>query len=172
MPRTLADGKTKLTLLITEPAIPDAPTAAELNAGIDVSCKVLASDFLWGATDSDKVAEKALCDEGNANALAASNYQAGISLWRFFDPAGGFDAIEDAGFEAVKEKGTTLWGYARKTDKKATEAWATGDEIYLGLEVATDNPQAPSDMSGYIKYRIPLEPQRGWPFIEVGPVSP
>lgn len=172
MPRTLADGKTKFTILITEPANPEAPTAEELNDGLDLSCKVIDSDFTWGATDSDKVAEKALCDEGNANAIGASNYQAGITLWRFFATAGGFDAIEDAGFAAVKVKGTTLWGYARKTDKKSTEAWETGDEIYLGLEVTTDNPQTPSDMSGYIKYRVPMEPQRGYPFITVGPVTP
>lgn len=172
MPRTLADGKTKFTILTTEPADPANPTEEELNAGEDLSCKVLGSDFTWGATDSDKVAEKALCDEGNANAIGASNYQAGISLWRFFATAGGFDAIEDAGFDAVKIKGTTLWGYARKTDKKATEPWAAGDEIYLGLEVTTDNPQTPSDMSGYIKYRIPMEPQRGYPFIAVAPNTP
>lgn len=172
MPRTLADGKKKFTILITEPVDPEAPTATELNAGIDLSCKVLSSDFMWGATDSDKVAEKALCDEGNANAIGASNYQAGMSLWRYFATSGGFDAIEDAGFDAVKVKGTTLWGYARNTDKKSTEPWATGDEIYLGGEVITDTPQPPTDMAGFIKYRVPMEFQRGYPFIEVGPVTP
>ena len=64
-------------MLTTKPANPAAPTATELNAGIDLSCDVMASDFTWGATDSDKVAEKALCVENNANALGASNFAAG-----------------------------------------------------------------------------------------------
>lgn len=168
MPRTLADGKTKFTILTTAPADPAAPTVTELEAGIDVSCHILSSDFTWGATDSDKVAEKALCDVGNANAIGASNFQAGVTMWRYFDASGGFDETEDAGFEALKTKGTTLYGYARRTDKGAREAWATGDEIFLGAEVVTDEPQPPSDLSGYIKWRVPMEVQRGYPFIEVG----
>ncbi|MGO1607593.1 MAG: hypothetical protein ACTHXF_08960 [Brevibacterium yomogidense] len=167
MPRTLADGKTKFTILTARPEDPAAPTATELNAGIDLSCDILSSDFTWGATDSDKVAEKALCDVGNANAIGASNFQAGVTLWRYFAPEGGFDETEDAGFEALKRKGTTVWGYARKTDKLSTEDWEAADEIYLGAEVSTDEPQPPSDQGGYIKWRVPMEPQRGYPFTEV-----
>lgn len=167
MPRTLADGKTKFTILTTKPANPEQPTATELNAGIDVSMKILASDFTWGATDSDKVAEKPLGAEGNANAIGAGNYQGAATFWRYFAAAGGFDASEDAGFEAVKEKGTTLWGYARRTDKRSTEDWAADDEIYLGAEFATDTPQPPSDAGGFIKWRVPFEIQQGYPFIKV-----
>ena len=57
--KVLADGKTKFTVLTTKPANPAAPTAAELNAGIHLSDHVLTSDFTFGATDSDKFAEKA-----------------------------------------------------------------------------------------------------------------
>lgn len=167
MARVLADGKTKFTVLITAPLNPAAPTATELNAGIDLSCDILSSDFTWGATDSDKVAEKALCDAGNSNAIGASNYSAGFTLWRKFATAGGFDATAEAGWAAVKEKGATLYGYARQTDKDATEAWAASDEIYLGAEFITDTPQR-TDGSGFIKYRVPAEVQRGYPFIAVG----
>ena len=73
MPRVLADGKTKFTILTTKPANPEAPTATELNAGIDLSASVLASDFNWSNADSDRVAEKALADSGNSNAIGASN---------------------------------------------------------------------------------------------------
>ena len=55
-----------------------------------------------------------------------------------------------------------MWGYARETAKESTEAWAAADEIYLGLEVLTDSPQRLGDGGGYIKRRIPMEPQRGW----------
>lgn len=166
MPRVLADGKTKFTILTTKPADPGAPTATELNAGIDLSCNVLTSDFNWSATDSDKIAEKALCDVGNSNAIGASNYTTGFTLWRYFLTAGGADTAADAGFTAVKEKGTTLWAYARETDKDSTEDWAAGDDIYLGGEVINDTPQR-LDGTGFIKRRIPLEAQRMYDNIEV-----
>ena len=164
--RVLADGKTKFSVLTTKPVNPAAPTATELNAGIDLSQDVLSSDFTFGAVDSDKIAEKALGDEGNANAIGASNYQAGFTLWRKFATAGGFDATAETGWAALKEKGTTLWAYARQMDKDASETWAATDEIYLGAELITDTPQR-TDGTGFIKYRIPAEVQRGYPFVEV-----
>lgn len=166
MARVLADGKTKFTILTTAPANPAAPTATELNAGIDLSCDILSSDFTWGATDSDKIAEKALCDEGNANAIGASNYAGGFTLWRKFLTAGGFDDANETGWAAVKEKGATLFGYARQMDKESTAAWVAADEIYLGAEFITDTPQR-TDGTGFIKFRCPVEIQRGYPFIEV-----
>lgn len=163
MPKSLADGHVKLTILTDEPANPGAPTVAELNAGIDFSCAVLASDFTWSAADSDKVAERALCDTNNKNALGADNFQAGITLFRMFDAVtGAVDETEDEAFQAVKAKGTTVWGYVRENGKLATAAWAADDEIPLGMELLTDNPQRPQNAGGYIKNRVPLEPQRGW----------
>lgn len=167
MPRMLAEGRKKFTILTTPPANPEAPTAAELNAGIDLSCKVLASDFNWSATDSDKIAEKALCDEGNANAIGASNYTVGFTLWRYWLDGGGTDPEEDVAFEALKVKGVELHGYARLTDKKATDDWEAGDEIYLGGRFSPDNLQQPGDAGGWQKARVPGEMQRGYPYIEV-----
>lgn len=166
--RSLADGHIKLILLTTKPANPGAPTAAELSAGIDISCNILASDFTFGATDSDKVAEKALCTVGNANALGPSNYQAGVTFFRYFDTTTkNPDLTADAGFQAVKVKGTTVWLYARKTAKLSTAAIAAADELYMGAEVATDSPQTPSDQGGWIKSRVPMEVQNAWEYIPV-----
>ena len=166
MARVLADGKTKFTVLTTKPANPAAPTAAELNAGIDLSLDVLSSDFTFGAVDSDKVAEKPLGATGNANAIGASNYQIGFTLWRKFLTAGGFDTANESGWAALKVKGATLWAYARQTDKAATAAWTSSDEIYLGAEFTNDTPQR-TDGTGFIKYRVPGEVQNGYPFIAV-----
>lgn len=164
--RLLADGKTKFTVLTTKPANPAAPTAAELNAGIHLSDNILTSDFVFGAVDSDKVAEKPLGSSGNANAIGASNFQLAFTLWRKFLTAGGFDAADEAGWAAVKVKGATLYAYARQTDKEASAAWASADEIYLGAEFSNDNPQR-TDGTGFVKYRCPCEVQKGYPFIAV-----
>lgn len=168
MPRSLADGRVKFTLLTTKPANPAAPTVTELNAGIDASCNVLASDFNFGAAASDKVNEGALCEDTNAQTSGRSNFVAGFTPFRYFDETGESDPAEgDDVFQAVKVKGTTVWAYARKTSKKSTEAWAAGDEIYLGAEIVTDNLTPPSDMGGWIKWRQDADVQAGYPFIEV-----
>ena len=157
--RVLAEGKTKFTILTTKPANPAAPTATELNAGIDLSCDILSSDFTWSATDSDKVSEPALCDANNSNAIGKGNYQAGLTLWRKFLTAGGPDVANEAGWAALSEKGAEVYGYARETDKDSTELWEAADEIYLGGSVVTDTPQR-TDGTGFLKRRIPMEPQR------------
>jgi hypothetical protein len=165
MPRSLADGRTKFTILTTKPTNVAAPTIIELNAGIDASCNILGSDFTFGAGDSDKVAEKALCTINNANSLGAGNYTAGITVFRYYTGTGAADATADTVFAAVKVKGTTLYCYARRTGKLSTAAWAATDEIFLGAEVLTDEPQPPGDLGGYIKYRVPMEVQAAYPFI-------
>lgn len=160
MPKSLADAHTKVAVLTTAPANPAAPTVAELNAGINAASRILASDFTFSATDSDKVAEKSLADANNVNALSASNFTAGMTIFRFFNAGTGVaEPTEDALFTATKTKGTTLYIYARKTGKLESAAWAASDEIYLGGALLTDSPQEPSDAGGYIKKRIPLEPQ-------------
>lgn len=168
MPRSLADGRTKFTLLTTRPENPQAPTASELNAGIDASCAVLASDFNFGAAASDKLNEGALCEDSNANTSTRSNFVANFTLFRYYDETGESAAEEgDDAFQAVKVKGTTLWAYGRRSPKRSTEDWETGDEIFQGAEISTDNLLPPSDMGGWIKWRQEADVQSGWPFIEV-----
>jgi hypothetical protein len=167
MPKSLEDGHINFTILTDEPTIPDAPTATELNAGIDASCAILNSDFQWSATDSDKNPEKPLCQENNSNALGASNFQGAITVFRLFDATdpGKADATADAVFAAVKTKGTELWCYARRTGKPAKDDWAALDESYLGAHVITDTPQVLQ--GGFIKERVNLEIQEAYDHIAV-----
>lgn len=168
MPRTLANAKTKFTILTEEPVDWLAPTATELNAGIDASDRIMDSDFNFGATDSEKVAEKTLADENNANAISSGNYQAAFTAFRFHDATTGApDPTGDVVHDACKVKGTELWLYGRRTGKKSTAAWAADDEIFLAAHVITDNLQPPGDLGGYIKERVPTEVQDAAAFIEV-----
>jgi hypothetical protein len=161
MPKSLADGHTKLTQLIEAPADPTAPTDDELNAGEDIQCEILASDYTFTFVDSDKIAEKALCDSGNVNAIGPSNLQAAMTFFRrYVAGTGAVATAEEPGYQATKVKGTTTWVYQRKSGKLETEAWAADDE-FLGMELLSDNPQEVTG-GGYIKRRIPFEPQGGW----------
>lgn len=166
MPKSQAAGHTRTVLLLDAPVDPENPTAAELNAGIYISCDILDDDFTFGATDSDKIAEKAQCEANNSNSLGASNYEAGITPFRSFDDVGVSDA-DDNVFQATKVKGTEAYMYSRRTSKGSKETMAAGDELYLGAKVITDEPQSPQDKGGFIKYRVPMEVQEAWPFIEV-----
>lgn len=164
--RVLADEHIKFTILTAAPADPSAPTATELNAGIDASCLVFADDFRWTATDSERVGERALCESTAAEAPGISNYDLAFTAWRYFDDTTGApDPTADSLFQAVKEKGTELYGYVRRTGKRHDAAWASGDEIQLGGRFTTDTPQ--TDGTGFVKYRIPTLPQAMHDFIEV-----
>lgn len=164
MPKSLEDGHIKFTILTEAPVDPKIPTLTELNGGIDASCSILNSDFSWTATDSDKNAEKPLCQENNSNSLGASNYTGAITLFRLFDVTDpGKADVADLVWAAVKTKGTELWCYARRTGKLAGLPWVTLDEIYLGGHVITDTPKV--IQGGFIKEQVVLEFQEAYPNI-------
>ena len=165
--RMLSEGHHKMTFLTTKPANPAAPTAAELNAGIDASCLITREGFAWTMADSDTVDDAPLCTTGKAVAPGPDNYNLAITLYRWWKAVGGpgADATADALHAATKTKGAVLWGYHRITDKLSTEDWATADEIHLGAEVWCDWPQDVT--GGWIKERVPVHANQGWPHIVV-----
>ena len=160
MPKTLADARTRLVALTTKPANPAAPTVTELTAGIDLSCRILKSDYRLSPVASDTVPDTELCSEGNAVTFGASNYEGSVTPFRYLTEDGKADATNDVAWDALKEKGTELWLYERE-GPKYDAAWAAADEVD-GYEVVTDNPQKPSDRAGFIKRVVPLGVQRAW----------
>ena len=158
MPKTLADGRTKLVALTAAPADPEAPTVAELTAGVDLSCKILKSDYRLSATGSDTINEAELCSTGNAVTYGASNYEGTVTVFRYLDATGAPETGEDDAWDALKAKGTTLWLVERE-GPEYDSAWAAGDEVDV-YEVVTDSPQKPTDRTGFIKRTVPLGVQR------------
>lgn len=172
MPRSLAEGKTKVVLLADIPADPKVPTITELEAGVDASCAIVASTFNLGPQASQTVDEKALCEEGNVQAFGSSEYACEFDAFRYFletsegglpDETGGVSQgeIGDAVFQMLKTKGTISYIYMREINKKATEDFAE-DEPLWGFKVAVDNPQRPTETTGYIKRHIVGLVQKAW----------
>lgn len=153
-PRTLADGRIKLVAMTVQPADLKSPTVAELTAGVELSCRILKSDYKLGATASDTISEPALCATSNTAALGPSNFEGSITPFRYLDETGKADAENDVAWEALKEKGTLLW-IAEREGPMFDQDWAVGDEVSV-YEVVTDTPQKPSDRGGYIKRTVPL----------------
>ena len=153
--KSLADGKTKVTILPTRPANPKAITLTELEAGIEASCAILTSDYNVGAATSESVDEKALCQTGNASTWGAENGTIEFTLFlEFDDETKELDLTSDAGkaFEAVKFKGTEIYLVQRENFKFSTDDWEAGDgyEYFHGI---ADNPQH-VDRTGYTKRKI------------------
>ena len=171
MPKSLADAKTKFTILTTKPTDPSKPTLTELAAGINAEGYVLSSDFTFTAAASDTVAEKELDVAGNAQSLGNANHTCEFTPFRYYaEGAATPDATADVLFAAVKERGTELWCYARKGDKAGKEAWASGEEIYMGAHIVTDTPQQ-VDLTGWIKVKIVGLIQEAWDYITVAPAA-
>lgn len=168
MPKSLADGRKKVSIMSVMPVDGFAPKVTELAAGIDAAPKILSSGFKLGATASETVDEKPLSVEGNVKVFTTSNYEGEVQPFREFDATNGgkFDTVGDVVYQALKTKGTRLWIAVRFTAKKSTEAWAALDEVSV-YEVTTDNP-TDAEATGYIKKVVPLSVERAW---ENGAVS-
>jgi hypothetical protein len=165
MPKSLADGRIKLSIMSVKPADPLAPTVTELTAGIDAAQRILSSDFALGPTASDTVDEKAIGQEGNVKALTTSNFEGNLTPFRYFDATGKAETgvageIGDAVFQALKVKGSRVWVAKRFTSKKSTDAWAADDEVEV-YEVVTDNARD-AEATGYIKKVVPLSVEDAW----------
>ena len=172
MPKTLADARTRLTILTTAPADTtlQSITLTELTAGIDASCKILKSDYRLSAAASDTVDDTELCSEGNAVTYGASNYEGTVSPFWYLDETGKSDVTEDVVYQALKEKGTELW-FVEREGPRYDQAWAAGDVIEV-YRVITDNPQKPSERAGYIKRVVPLGVQTAELNATVGAATP
>ncbi len=163
MPKTLADGRIALIALTTKPANPEAIPASVLNAARatgDLSCRILKSDYRLSAVASDTVNEAELCSTGNAVTFGASNYEGSITPFRYLTEDGAADTAADIAWALLRDKGTTLWLVEREGPEYDAD-FATGDEYEI-YEVVTDEPQKPSDRSGFIKRVVPLGVQRRW----------
>ena len=168
MPKSLADGKIKLTLF-TAPL--EDFDAAALNTGVDIECNILKSDFRLSATTSETVDDTELCADGNAVVFGASNYEGNMTVFRYFKSDGSVDAAADTLWAAAKEKGSHLYLAMRENGRDHEAEWINGDEGEY-WHVITDEPQMPSDRGGYIKRTIPLGPQSKTPFVVGGSGSP
>lgn len=155
MPKTIAEERIKLVALPTRPAKPEAPTIAELTAGLDLSFKILFSDFRLSAVASDTVNEPALGEGGNSSVPGKANYEGTLSVFRFLDPDTGLPIVEeDDAWELLKERGAELHLYKR-IGPHINAAFEVSQEVEY-YHALTDNPQDPADFSGYIKKTVPL----------------
>lgn len=154
---TLADDKTRLTVLTVAPADANNITLDELAAAIEAGPHVNKPDFRMSPTGSDTVPDQPLEQGGNAKTWGNSNAEATWTILRDLTALGAGQPLVELLWEATKDKGTTLWLVKREGPVESV-AWAADDE-YEWMKVITDEPQNPSERNGYVKRTQPLGPQ-------------
>lgn len=151
MPKMLTDASRKLVWV---PTLEDysAPSAAILNAGLDLSCLVTAANFVLGSTGDDSIVDPALCATSNASTPGRTNYEGAMDFFRWTETA------EDEAWTTFNAKG--LHGYLVQRigqvdpGVKAHTVDFTGDDEVQVYEALTNTPQimTPAD-AGYEKFR-------------------
>lgn len=132
-----------------------APTAAEINAGVNISCAIV-TGYTLNATDSDVDNTKSICDNSNTSNPTFDNYDANLTFFRSIiaDSTG----VYVAAFNLFKTEGAA--GYLiRRIGKDNAAVAAIGDTVSVfGVEsdVPTDTE---SDAGGPIQLGVPFLPQ-------------
>lgn len=146
MPKMLSDARRKLAWV---PIIedPSAPTVAELNAGIDISCLVTANNFQLGATGENAIDDPALCAEGNDQAPGRVTYAAAMDFFRWTT------APEDVAWTTFQDSGEAGFLVMRIGEDYRTD-WTVADEVQV-YEALTGKPMilTPDASGGFEKFR-------------------
>lgn len=155
--KTVGDNMGWCVVMTTAPADPTAITVAELTAGIDATFSAAASGTRFSFTASDTTSDPMYGDSSNATITTRSNYEGTIApVLLLDDTTEAYTALDNDLYEALKEKGTTIYVASGITGDPAA-ARAAGD-VYDYFVFTTDNPQQPTDVGGYRKRIVPLNP--------------
>lgn len=128
-----------------------APTATELNAGIEISCLVTAADFLLGVTSNETINEPAVCDDINTSVPLRATVEASMNFFRFKDTA------DDLGWTTFTGKNLSGFlvqriGQIEDIERQEDVPFATGDVVQI-YEAITHDPRIMSPATaGYEKF--------------------
>lgn len=154
-PRTLADQNRKIVVL-TDPVSDLGNISVEELTGesvIEASCRTTQADTRFAPSASETLSDPAVCEDSGSETFGASQYEAMMGMFRFFDTEnpGQADPEGDILYQALRFKGTEVVVVERHVNKKWDEPFAAGDE-YRAFRVETDNfVPATEQHTGYIK---------------------
>ena len=154
MPRLVDQAKTKLYWVPGDTGIAAvaAPTVAELNAGVDLTC-LMVSTYEVRPDASDTTNERAVCEDANVVAPTVKNYMGNLILFRQFDATTGAPETDDP--INTFEFGTLGW-FVRRLGKPYTTAWTVADQVEV-YKFMSDVPQPQGGTGeGYLKVTVPL----------------
>jgi hypothetical protein len=143
-------GVTRVFWVTTIAAWP-AITAAEVNAGVEIS-KSLLPDYKFGATATNTIKERDITALFDAETPTIKTYGGSLHLFR---------KLLGTGLAGTDDLLTTFTGLphgylVRRTGPLATQAIATGDVVDAGEFIADEPEQESGTGSGFLKIMVPL----------------
>lgn len=137
-------------------ADPENPTIAELNAGTNISCAIVAG-YTLGFTDSDTNDERSICDEGNVATRGFANYEASLSFFRAPLAATDPDSlVYDAARDIFKGELHVTGFLVSRQGAKSSVAYAAGDHINLFKVTSDLYRDISGDPGSSVQFEVPF----------------
>jgi hypothetical protein len=131
---------------------PENPTAAEINAGVNISCAVVRG-YTLNPTASDTDDSASICDGGNVSNRLYDNYEGELTMFRDADSSDA-TSIYNKARELFMEPDFRHFVYRRVGKKNTLPAVAT-DEVE-GFLFANDNIRSiDGGDAGPIQFTVP-----------------
>jgi hypothetical protein len=140
-------------------ANPEEPTIAELNAGTNISCAIVAG-YTLGFTDSDTNDERSICDEGNVQTRGFANFEASLSFFRApLDASDPDSLVYDAARDIFKGELHVTGYLVSRQGYKSNVAYAEGQHISLYKVTSDLYRDISGDPGSSIQFEVPFMQQ-------------
>jgi len=135
-----------------------SPTAAELNAGVQLTCLVTAADYSFGVTGTNIVVDQSLCDDIEAGAPGIDTVEAAFNMFRFKETA------DDIAWTTFTDKDINGYlveriGQVADGEDPSDTPYVAADEVsVMQVTTLTPRPLSPAT-AGYEKFGMSFAPQ-------------
>ena len=143
-------------------ANPNAPTATELNAGVNLTCRVTVANYQFGITGTNIVVDPSPCDSIEAGAPGMDTVEAGFDMFRFKTD---LDDIAWTTFTGKDIPGFLVEriGQIAEGEDPADVPYVATDEVAV-MDTLTLSPRPLSPATaGYEKFNQSFAPQAFYP---------
>lgn len=142
------------------PVIADlkAPTAAEINAGVNLTCRVTVANYQFGVTGNSRITDAAACDKIESDVPGRATVEARFDMFRFKNEV---DDVAWTTFDGANIFGHLVERLAQIEDDEDQETAPVkaGDVVTVAAVLTHDQiPMAPST-EGYEKFGQPFSIQ-------------
>jgi Bacterial Ig-like domain (group 2). len=142
---------------VTSIADPAAPTAAEINAGLNLSEAISWNNFELGSSGSADVDDRSIVDVGNAISRGFPDFAATLAFFREKNASDSASIYEQA-FQLFKQPGLAGFLVVRYGQALPT-AVAAADQIVSVYKFITDKPSDDTEGDDSVKFEVSFMPQ-------------
>jgi hypothetical protein len=134
------------------------PTPTELNAGVNLTCRVTVANYQFGITGTNIITDPSPCDSIEAGAPGMDTFEASFDMFRFKD------TVDDLAWTTFTDKNLAGFlvervGQVAEGEKPEDVPYAADDEVAI-MQGLTLSPQPLSPATaGFEKFKQGFAPQ-------------